>query len=199
MKYPAYHFTENDPTVIKSFIETYPLATLISVDKDEIFTTYLPLLWNEHAALLGHLDAQNPQASQLTDGRKVKIIFHGPEGYISPSHFTTNELPTYNYCKVEVTGRVACITEEELKNAIIQLTKHLEGPEAAYQLTHKEGRLHSLIPYIYGFKVSIETVVGRFKMSQDKSEAHRDKAIDLMIKSQLDRTKKFLESQKTKN
>jgi len=193
LKYPANHFIEKDNTTLKALIEAFPLATLISTHQDEIFTTYLPFLWDDSDYLIGHLDTNNPQVPFLQEGKKVHLLFNGPEAYISPAHFPTNELPTYNYCKIEVNGMIASISDEELKRGIIKLTTHLEGNEAAYQLTKDEKRLHSLVKYIYGFKIKVNSLKGRFKMSQDKSDAHQEKAMELMRSSLKNRNEIFLE------
>lgn len=192
LKYPASHFIETDTTQLKALVEAFPLATLISSHKDEIMTSYLPLLWESSSFLVGHLDANNPHTSLLTQGKKAKLVFHGPEAYISPAHFNTNELPTYNYCKVEVDGIIKKISNADLKEAIIALTKQLEGEHNAYILTHKENRLQQLIKYIYGFKIEVTQIRGRFKMSQDKSKAHQTKALELMYRSLDGRQDSFL-------
>lgn len=194
MKYPANHFIENDKETLKALIEAFPLATLICTHQDEIFTSYLPFFWDDSACLVGHIDANNPQVSYLEESKKVRLIFNGPEAYLSPSHFATNELPTYNYCKVEVEGTVKTISNEELKQGIILLTTHLEGEKAAYQLTENESRLHSLVNYIYGFKVEIKELKGRFKMSQDKSKFHQQKALKVMQESLKNRHQLYLET-----
>lgn len=180
MSYPVNHFLENKETILRTFIEHFPLANLICAENNEIYTSYLPLLWKGKDELVGHLDKQNPQVKLLKNGKQVKVVFNGPAAYISPSHFDTNELPTFNYCKVEVVGEVCTITEAMLKEEIISLTKLLEKKEAAYQLTKDEERLHHLVHYIYGFKIKIKHIQGRFKMSQDKSLQHQQKVIKVM-------------------
>lgn len=194
LKYPANHFIEDDENILRSLIEIFPLATLVSVDKDNIHTSYLPFILDSSKDLIGHLDANNPQVSLLQNEKKVRLIFNGPEAYISPSHFLTNELPTYNYFKIEVDGIVKPIPDEDLKLAIIQLTTQLEGDEAAYKLTHDEKRLHSLVNYIYGFKVEVKQICGRFKMSQDKSKAHQQTALNLIQDNIATRSKCFMET-----
>lgn len=194
LKYPANHFIENHGKTLKQLIELFPLATLISTHQDAIYTSYLPFFWDTEGYLVGHLDANNPQVAFLNEAEKVRLIFNGPEAYISPAHFSTNELPTYNYCKIEVDGIVKNSSDEALKESIIQLTTHLEGKEAAYQLTSSENRLHHLIKYIHGFKVEIKQLQGRFKMSQDKHALHQEKAVKVMQISLKERSQLFLQN-----
>ncbi len=190
--YPAPHFIEEDQKLLKQFISAFPLASLICVQDAEIYTSYLPLIWKGSNKLIGHLDVQNPQVKLLQNSKEVKAIFHGPENYISPSHFKTNELPTYNYCKVEVNGLVNPISSTSLKEAIIELTTQLEGKEAAYELNHSEDRLHHLVKYIYGFEIEITNLQGRFKMSQDKTKEHQEFALRNLELNLLKRHQKFL-------
>lgn len=193
LSYPAQHFIENDQAILKALIKNYPLAQVICCNNSEITTSYLPLLWKNKDELVGHLDLNNPQVKLLQEGKKVNVVFNGPQGYISPSHFTSNELPTFNYCKIEVEGIIFPISNERLKNEIISLTQLLEGEETAYQLTLDEKRLHSLVNYIFGFKIKISSIQGRFKMSQDKSSAHQKKAVKLVLASEKRSSLDFFE------
>ena len=193
MSYPANHFIEQDEATLKALIRLFPLAHIICTNQDEILTSYAPLLWKGKDELTGHLDQQNPQAKLLKDGKKVKLIFNGPEAYISPAHFQTNELPTFNYCKIEIEGKVFAISDETLKQEIIELTQLLEGEQAAYKLTKDEKRLHTLVNYIHGFKIKINAIRGRFKMSQDKSLEHQKKAMEIILKDSNLKNNEFLE------
>ena len=66
---------------------------------------FTPFLLNrERRVLRGHIAERNPQ-TELLDGRDVDVIFHGPHAYISPQLNDNDDVPTWNYVNVHVTGK----------------------------------------------------------------------------------------------
>lgn len=102
MKYPPPHHQDNNLDHMIEVIKTYPLATVISVENNEPIITHLPLILNDAGKLIGHIDIYNSQAQLLKDNKKITIIFTGPQCYISPSVYSTTQLPTWNYIKVHI-------------------------------------------------------------------------------------------------
>ena len=74
MNYPPKKHQDDDINHMIEVIETYPLATVISVKDDEPLITHLPLIY-EDGKLIGHIDIYNPQAKLLKDNSSVTIIF----------------------------------------------------------------------------------------------------------------------------
>ncbi len=198
--YPHPKFIVKEKSIIQELVKLFPLATLIYAEKDEIHISHLPLVW-KNDFLLGHIDLQNPLANKLQQKHKIKVIFHGPENYISPGHFDTAEFPTYNFMKVEINATVSKMNKDELRESIFEMT-HLLDYEFPNNLEGKEERLEKTMDYIHGFKLKILTLEGRFKMSQDKSKVHFDKAINLLqngaSKRNVELLKKFREFENQK-
>ena len=115
-------------------IKNYPLATVISVKNNAPLVTHMPLIYREiDGKLIGHIDIYNPQTQLMKNDNDVTIIFSGPQCYISPSVYTTTQLPTWNYIKVHVKGTVKAIeSKDELKESLIIMTEFLEQPEHKY-------------------------------------------------------------------
>jgi len=151
-------------------INTYPLATLISVKNNEPLITHLPLIYDETTGnLIGHIDLYNPQAELLKNNQPVTIIFSGPQCYISPSIYTTTQLPTWNYIKVHLKGHVQSINDSEaIKKSMIKMTEFLEQPFHKYVLEPDNPRMDGAINYVKGFEITITQWEGKFKLSQDK-------------------------------
>lgn len=187
MSYLPNHFTEKDWASIKSFIELFPLATLITSFDNEIFTSHIPLIF-EGDKLLAHINKDNPQFNHLHDS-KVELIFHSGDAYISPSEFETDELPTFNYAKVHVKGEATFIDESQLIKSLVDMTDRMDDD---FELKYTHPKIDKLKHFIQGFEVSIESFHGRFKMSQDKSKSHFEKAKSLMRESQTRRLDYFL-------
>lgn len=169
LKYPPPHHQDDNQDHMIDVIKAYPLATVISVKDNLPFITHLPLIYSDNK-LIGHIDVFNPQAALLKDDQKVTIIFSGPQCYISPSIYSTTQLPTWNYVKVHLKGTVKAIDDIDLvKQSLVSLTEQLEAPEHSFKLPLDHSRMHSLMSYIKGFEINITHWEGKFKLSQDKN------------------------------
>ena len=95
MNYPPKYHQDDNMNHLIEVIKTYPLATVISVEKNQPLITHLPLIYREtDGKLIGHIDIYNPQTKLMADDNDVTLIFSGPQCYISPSVYTTPHLPT---------------------------------------------------------------------------------------------------------
>ena len=183
--YPPKHHTETDLSKIYQVIQTYPFATLISKTDDDVFVTQLPLILDtqrgSQGILVGHIDRNNPQAKYL-DAQNITVLFHGPDCYISPNDYASSQLPTWNYITVEAKGTVVTLkSNNEVLDTIENMTERMESSEQPYVLNRNEKRIQSLIDYIVGFEITIESLVGRFKLSQDKSDEDTQLAKEKLI------------------
>ncbi|MFD0989903.1 FMN-binding negative transcriptional regulator [Mariniflexile jejuense] len=169
MNYPPKIHQDTNINHMIEVIKTYPLATIISVKNNEPLITHLPLIYNEAGRLIGHIDKQNPQAALLKNSLPITVLFSGPQCYISPSIYTTTQLPTWNYIKVHLKGTVNAIeSKEALKESIIKMTEFLEAPEHKYILEPDNQRMLGALDYIDMFEITIDAWEGKFKLSQDK-------------------------------
>lgn len=183
MKYPPKHHQDDDINHMIEVIKSYPLATVISVKDNAPFITHLPLIYREDGKLIGHIDTYNPQAKLLTNNNDVTIIFSGPQCYISPSVYTTTQLPTWNYIKVHLKGSVKSISNKnDLKDSLIKMTEFMEQPEHKYSLDPDNKRMIGALDYIDMFEISITNWEGKFKLSQDKKPADIENARAELIK-----------------
>ncbi len=175
-------------------IKTYPLATLISVKDNKSLITHLPLIYNEAGKLIGHIDIYNPQAELLKDDTDITIIFSGPQCYISPSIYATKQLPTWNYIKVHLKGKVKAIkSKEALKQSLITMTEFLEAPEHKYVLEPDNKRMEGALEYIKMFEITIDNWEGKFKLSQDKKPQDIESARMELVRANKASVEAFLE------
>ncbi|MDC0009350.1 FMN-binding negative transcriptional regulator [Winogradskyella sp.] len=194
MKYPPQKHQDNDINHMIDVIKTYPLATVISVKGKQPLITHLPLVY-ENGKLIGHIDIYNPQAQLLKDNNEVTLIFAGPECYISPSIFTTTQLPTWNYIKVHLTGNVKTIeSKASLKQSLITMTELLEAPDHKYVLEPNNQRLDKNLDYIKMFEIEITNWEGKFKLSQDKKAKDITAARKELVRANQQSIKQFLDN-----
>ncbi|WP_047545278.1 FMN-binding negative transcriptional regulator [Psychroserpens sp. Hel_I_66] len=194
MNYPPRHHQDNERAHIIEVIKTYPLATLVSVENNLPLITHLPLVL-EDEKLIGHIDIYNPQAKLLKNNNDITILFSGPECYISPSIYSTTQLPTWNYIKVHLKGRVKAIeSKAALKQSLIKMTEFLEAPDHNYVLEPENPRLDRNLDYIEMFEIEITSWEGKFKLSQDKKPTDIERARKELIRANQESIKQFLDT-----
>ena len=186
-KYPPAHHQEAEYTNIIETLKTFPLATLITVSEGFPVITHLPLEYKEDdhlGKLVGHIDNNNPQLQQLQLGAKATVLFNGPDTYISPSIYTTTQLPTWNYIKLHLEVEVSKILNaEELKDAMVELTSFLEGDAQRYILEKENSRMEAFVNYVTGFELKITAWEGKFKLSQDKNKKDQAQAKEALLQN----------------
>ena len=190
--YPPKQHQDDDINHMIEVIKTYPLATVISIHNNEPLITHLPLIYN-NGKLIGHIDIYNPQAQLLKDNNEVAVIFSGPECYISPSIYATTQLPTWNYIKVHLKGKVKAIKDKmALKKSLITMTEFLEAPDHKYVLNAENPRLDKNLDYIEMFEITITNWEGKFKLSQDKKPTDITAAREELVRSNQESITQFI-------
>ena len=193
MNYPPKIHQDSNINHLIEVIKTYPLATLISVENNLPFITHLPLIYNDAGKLIGHIDKQNPQAALLKNNAPITVLFSGPQCYISPSIYTTTQLPTWNYIKVHLSGTVtANPSKEALKESLIKMTEFLEQPHHKYVLEANNQRMLGALDYIDLFEITITAWEGKFKLSQDKNPQDIANARAELLRTNQERIAQFL-------
>ena len=101
-----------------------PFAALITVANGSPFISQIPLTVRrvgEEFELIGHVARANPHWKYMTEGNGT-AIFQGPHTYISSSWYAKNDVPTWNYAFVHVTGPIELIED---KVGIVECLKEL--------------------------------------------------------------------------
>jgi len=193
MNYPPKHHQDSDRNHIIEVIKTYPLATIISVKDNEPLITHLPLIYEE-GKLIGHIDIYNPQTELLKNNNDITVLFYGPQCYISPSIYSTTQLPTYNYIRVHLKGKVSAIEDKDaLKQSLITMTEFLESPNPKYTLEPDNPRLDANLNHIKMFEIDITHWEGKFKLSQDKKTSDMAAAREELIRVNQESIRQFLD------
>ncbi|MDR3741334.1 MAG: FMN-binding negative transcriptional regulator [Terracidiphilus sp.] len=141
--------------------------------------THLPLVVSDagpHGLIEGHLARANGHWSTLA-GRKALVIFSGPHGYVSPSLYEEELfVPTWNYISVHAWGTFELIDGDDEKDALLKRLIALHEPSYADRWHGlPPGFRRSMLAGIVGFRISIERIEGKFKVSQNRNQADRDR------------------------
>jgi len=166
-------------------IQENSFATLFSMHEGMPIATHLPLILNkEENVLYGHFARPNPQWKDI-ENQTVLAVFHGPHCYISPSWYETNKaVPTWNYVTVHVYGEVELLEDEhELIGSLHDMVLKYEAPESSYKLQDVDAEfLNGMNKGIRGFKIKINKIEGKAKLSQNHSLQRQE-----LIVQQLER------------
>lgn len=170
MYIPKY-FAIQDEEMKYEIMEQNSFATLFSQHNGEPYATHLPLLLNrETLTLHGHFARPNEQWKDIGT-QQVLAIFQGPHSYISPSWYETNNaVPTWNYVAVHVYGELEIVEDEKtLVDSLQDLVNKYEDPESTYSLNDVDPNyMGGLSKGIVGFKIKINKIEGKAKLSQNE-------------------------------
>lgn len=183
--YPPPHHQSHDIKKMISVIKHFPLGMLVKAKDGKAFITHIPFIYNKNTKkLVAHIDRNNPQMETLKDDTEVTVVFKGPDTYISPSIYSTPQLPTWNYIIVHITGKLKLINDSEtVKETMIAMTGFLEENEQKFILKKEDSKMERFISYIQTFEIEITNWEGKFKLSQDKNEADFENAKQELIKN----------------
>jgi transcriptional regulator len=165
-----------DPKLIVELMRQNPFATLVSTAGDVPVATHLPILLDseEPIVLCGHLARQNQQWKSWAPGARVLVIFAGPHGYVSPRYYESRpNVPTWNYVSVHAYGRIDLIEDSGQALAHLERMVAAFDPNLADVLPESMDRdfLLKLLPGIVVFRITIERIDAKAKLSQNKSQA----------------------------
>ncbi|KAA3618419.1 MAG: FMN-binding negative transcriptional regulator [Flavobacterium sp.] len=194
--YPPPYHQSHDRSKMIEVIKAFPFGMLVTAQNNDSFITHIPIIYNEDSCrLVAHIDSQNPQVATLTNGAKATVVFKGPDCYISPSVYSTEQLPTWNYIIVHISGIIHRITDTEaVKNTMIDMTAFLEGDNPKFILEKDNPKMDRMVNYIKAFEIEITKWEGKFKLSQDKNETDYELAKSELILECKKGHKEFIEN-----
>ena len=188
------HFAEDRPDQLHALMRAYSLGTLVMHTDAGLDANHIPfeLLAEQgaHGVLQGHIARANPLVQQITNGMPVLVIFQGPQGYISPNwypskHETHRQVPTWNYQVVHAHGRIRLRDDERfVRGLVARLTREHEAqaePERPWKMTDSSpDYISQMLAAIVGIEIDIERLVGKFKLSQNKTATDVAGAVDAL-------------------
>ncbi len=183
-------FRQDNVDEMKAMMKAYPFATLVTTGQHGMDANHIPLILKEVAAgehvLWGHIAKANPLWQELDNSAHVLVIFHGPNGYVSPNYYPTKQehgkvVPTWNYVAVHVRGRLAFIHEDkwklEMLNSLTQQHESQQKDPWSVSDAPKEFT-QSLLGAIVGFEIKVTAMEGKWKAGQNQPNKNRQGTID---------------------
>ncbi|MBL4870940.1 MAG: FMN-binding negative transcriptional regulator [Robiginitomaculum sp.] len=172
---PAFQFSKAEAL---TFVEANDFGVLVTRD---LTMSYIPMLLKKTAnglVLCGHISARNPQVEAIRAGKTAKVLFAGPHAYISPTMYTEplRNVPTWNYQAVEILGTLKATAPE---NTLASMTAQVEKYETEWAIGDlSEKYVAGNLRGILAFELSVDEIIGKNKMSQNKPQGERSRVAD---------------------
>jgi transcriptional regulator len=184
--YTPRSFAAGDDAAVAQLIREHSFATLITPGDPEPFISHLPLERvaepTPKGSLLGHMARANPHWRHLADAPSI-AVFHGPHVYVSPSWYAepATAVPTWNYAVAHVRGVASLMDEAETRALLDRLVGRYEGNRAQPWRLQLEGpALEAMLAAIVGFRLRIERIDAKLKLSQNRSVEDRERVIEAL-------------------
>jgi transcriptional regulator len=162
-----------------AFAESRGFGTVCAWDGNKPVASPLPFL-------LTYTDDGTPQAAfhvarhnhlaALADGTSSWLLaVTGADAYLSPDWYASpDQVPTWLYQSVHLTGRVRKIFGDDLAPHLDALSAKFEGwlaPKTPWTSSKvSAGRMETLKKAIVGLVMTVEEIEGSFKLNQHKSD-----------------------------
>ena len=188
--YQPSHFNEDSPLAMQGLIRAFPLGLLITGGASGLVANPIPFSLDpeagEHGVLRCHVARANGQWKEIGDGLDALVVFQGAQHYVHPGWYETKRetgkvVPTWNYAMVQVRGHARAIEDASwLARQIRDLTDMMEG---AYPKPWAVD--DAPVPYIdaqmrgiVGIELTITAMHGKWKVSQNRSDADVEGVIE---------------------
>jgi transcriptional regulator len=187
--YQPPHFREEDLGAMHALIRENPLGLLISSGSEGPVANSIPFHLNAAFSAKGTLQAHvakaNPQWRDIAGGAPVLVVFQGIDAYVTPSWYASKRetgkvVPTWNYAMVQARGPARVIDDPAwLRTQIEALTGDQEGKRSEPWAVGDAPAdfISSQIKGIIGIEIEIAEILGKWKVSQNRSQADQQGVI----------------------
>jgi transcriptional regulator len=165
-----------DRAILLEAMQRYSFAILFG-GEGPATATHLPLMvkdGGEHGLIEGHFARANKHWQRLA-GRETLVVFPGPHSYVSPTNYVEElSVPTWNYIAVHAYGTLTLVEDDAGKEALVEGLIAIHEPRYAEQWRAMPlGYKNTMLAGIMGFRIPIERIEGKFKLSQNRKEQER--------------------------
>ena len=170
--HPNAAFAWSDRQEMLGFVADYSFSHIFTASPAGQFVAHAPVIVAGDNILF-HVARRNRIADQL-DGRAVLISVLGRHAYQSANWYVSeNQVPTWHYESVEITGTARQVSDDELVDILDQLSAVMEGRFSAdrpwTRSKMEPGKFEAMIKAIVGFSVTPSEIRGTKKFNQHKS------------------------------
>jgi transcriptional regulator len=188
--YIPQHFAEHRPEELHRIIHDHPFGILVSNSGQGLDADHIPFEFDSgsgsHGVLTAHVARANPLWQRCPSGTQVLVVFQGPQAYVSPSwypskHEEHRQVPTWNYQVVHAHGTLTILDDDRFTRGVVaRLTRrHEAGEPVPWKIGDAApGYVDELLRHVVGIQIDVTSLVGKFKLSQNKEARDQQGAAD---------------------
>lgn len=188
--YQPPHFNEDSAVAIQGLIRAFPLGLLITGVDGALTANPIPFILDieagEQGVLRCHVARANAQWKEIGEGCDALIVFQGAQHYVHPGWYETKRetgkvVPTWNYAMVQVKGCARVMDDAAwIARQVRDLTEMMEGayPKPWAVDDAPAPYIDAQIRGIVGIEVAITAMMGKWKVSQNRSDADVEGVIE---------------------
>jgi len=174
--YDLPHHKENNPQIIKEFVDQHPFAFLAGCDSEnKPVVTQVPVFIEEKEGrkiLRGHIMKNTDHHKAFLHNKNVLVVFTGHHTYVSATWYSDPHLAsTWNYMSVHVKGIIRFLDEAALEDVLRKTTLHFENynqQSTTYFDNIPEEFKQKFMKAIVAFEIEVTSMDNVFKLSQDR-------------------------------
>lgn len=176
------HFEERDLPTLQALVDAHPLATWATTQDGELVVHHVPFRLDRSrgpfGTLVGHVARANPV---WRSPQPSLLVFGGPQAYVSPGWYPSKQMhgkvvPTWNYAVVHARGTP--LVREDAASVLRIVSELTDTHEARQTHPWQVGDappefIEQLLRAIVGIEIPIDQLVGKWKVSQNRSADDR--------------------------
>lgn len=175
----------------RSLVHDFPFATLITPGTEAPCISHVPLLLLDEREgapvgpirLMGHLARANAHwRAWASPASESVAIFHGPDGYVTPAWYGQNDVPTWNYAAVHLTGKIHIVDGfPRVREILKSLSDRFESatePRWSGVLPPDLQIERQIMGGIVAFEMEVTRVEAKFKLGQNRPLQDQINTID---------------------
>lgn len=175
-------FEETRIEILTNLIQKHALGCLVLYADGELDANHLPFEYDEKShSLFAHIAKENPLYVQLKQSQNVLVVFSIDHAYVSPNWYAGKlehhrAVPTWNYVVIHVKGIAEVIEDEKILRGILaRLTREHESnqPKPWKMSDAPKDYIQDQLSKIAAIRVEISSLVGKFKLSQNRGVIDR--------------------------
>ena len=185
--YLPHDFKETRSDILLKLIQDNALGSLITYSDQGLDANHLPFEYDEKThSLWAHIAKENDLVQLLQQEQDVLVIFKVNDAYVSPNWYLGKlehhrTVPTWNYAVVHVNGIASLVEDEKvLRGVLARLTRRHEAKQikpwrmSDAPIDYIQEQLNEIV----AVQIKITNLVGKLKLSQNKSEIDQKAVAD---------------------
>ncbi len=175
-------YSNTDREQILDFLRSQAFGLFVSQGGEYPEASHLPYtidVESDEWYLYTHMGAVNRHKAFLNDSSGHLFIVQGVDHYISSTWYDHENVPTWNYISVHLSGHVEVQKEEAALDNIRRLMDRLESPDTSFRSFDKlnQDMIRREMRGLIAIRMKVEKIEAARKLSQNRNQKNYDNVI----------------------